>query len=240
MKNLSSTAKVFILGTILIGFGLTVWTLLDLDGGNLGLYLLAALAVVAQVIKVEGPNDKTNYNIAWFVYGFTFIALGVPSALFVILIAHLVEWAWHKYPWFIQSFNIAVYAIVVFLAGLVYTAINPGEAALDWQGASAMVAAFLVFVLGNHLLVGLVIQLARGQSLTESGVLGSFTLFLDFTVLSMGAVTALIWFTNPYAAILNILPMVLLYKALQVPALERQVENLEKNLSESVSNQTPI
>ncbi len=229
MKNLSSAAKAYILGTILMGLGLTVWLWLDFAWTNLGLYILAALAAGAQVIKVEGPNDKTNYNIAWFVYGFTFIALGAPAALFVIVIAHLVEWSKHKYPWFIQSFNMAVYAIVVFLAGLIYNAIDPGTGALNLQGAIAMVAALMVFVLGNHFLVGLVIQLARGQSFAESGVFGTFTLFLDFTVLAMGAVTALIWFYNPYAAILNVLPLVLLYKALQVPALERKVENLEKH-----------
>ncbi len=237
MKNLSFAAKSYIFGTLIIGFILTVWSWLDLEWTHLGMYLLAVLAAGAQVIKVEGPNDKTNYNIAWFVYGFTFIALGAPAALFVIVIAHLVEWVKHKYPWFIQSFNIAVYAIVVFLAGLIYNAIDPETAALNLAGAIAIVVAFVVFVLGNHFLVGFVIKLARGQSMAELGVLGTFTLFLDFTVLAMGAVTALIWFYNPYASILNVLPLVLLYKALQVPALERQVENLAK---EKASEQITI
>ena len=55
------------------------------------MYVLAALGAAAQTYKVEGPNDKTNYNIAWFVYGFTFITLGAPAALIVMVIAHLVE-----------------------------------------------------------------------------------------------------------------------------------------------------
>ena len=127
MKNLSSAAKIYILGILIIGFTLIGWMLVDLDWANWGLYLLAALGAAAQTAKVEGPNDKTNYNIAWFVYGFTFITLGAPAALFVIAAAHLVEWIWHKYPWFIQSFNIATYGIVVFLAGLVYRAISSGS-----------------------------------------------------------------------------------------------------------------
>jgi hypothetical protein len=79
----------------------------------------------------------------------------------------------------------------------------------------------------------LVIQLARGQSFAESGVFGFFTLFLDFTILSMGVVTAFVWFTNPFAAFLNILPLYLLYNAIRVPALARRVEELESQMAQS-------
>lgn len=131
MKNLSAIAKVYILGSILIGLGLIAWKLLELDWTNPGLYLLAALGAVAQTLKVEGPNAKTNYSIAWFVYGFAFIALGPIAAIFVIVIAHLAEWLWHKYPWFIQSFNIGNQVIAVFLAGLVFTTVSRGTKVLD-------------------------------------------------------------------------------------------------------------
>ena len=134
---------------------------------------------MAQTLKVEGPNDKTNYSIAWFVYGFAFIAYGPAAAMFVIVIAHLVEWAWHKYPWFIQSFNIGNHVISVFLAGLVYQIVSQGAAVSSITGAIAMLLANLVFVFGNHFLVGLVVKLARGQSFAESGVFGFLTLFLD-------------------------------------------------------------
>jgi hypothetical protein len=204
-----------------------------MDWANLGIYILAALGAVAQTLKVEGPNDKTNYNIAWFVYGFTFIAVGPEVALFVVVIAHLAEWIKHKYPWYIQSFNIGAHVISVYLAGQVFEIVNQGSQMLELNGAIGMLAASLVFVLGNHFLVGVVIKLARGQSFAESGVFAFFTLFLDFTILSMGAVTALIWFYNPYASLLNILPLYLLYKALQVPGLERQVEDMEKLLAPS-------
>jgi hypothetical protein len=53
-------------------------------------------------------------------------------------------------------------------------------------------------------------------------------LFLDFTVLSMGAITVLIWRYNPFASVLNILPLYLLYNALRIPALERQLQNMKK------------
>jgi len=227
MRNFSTAAKVYIIGTILVGLGLIVWMVGELDWANPGLYLLAALGAVAQTLKVEGPNDKTNYSIAWFVYGFAFIAYGPLSAMFVVVMSHLVEWVWHKYPWFIQSFNIANHVISVFLAGLVFETLSQGTRVLDPNGATALVAANLVFVFGNHFLVGVVVKLARGQSFAESGVFGFLTLFLDFTVLSMGAITALIWSYNPFVSVLNILPLYLLYNALRVPALKRQLQEMK-------------
>jgi hypothetical protein len=228
MKNLSSVATTYILGTILIGFGVVLRTASELHWANVGMYLLAALGAVAQTLKLEGPNKRTNYSIAWFVYGFAFVAFGPTTAVFVIVVAHLAEWAWHKYPWYIQAFNIANHVISVFLAGLMFQAVREGDQLLGLASAMAMVAANLVFVLGNHFFVGLVVRLARGQSFAESGVFEFLTLFIDFTVLSMGTLTALLWSYSPFVSILNILPLYLLYNALRVPALKRQLEEMKR------------
>ena len=150
MKELSAQARIYIISIILIGIALIVWTLFTLDWANTGLFLLAALGAVTQTLKVEGPNDKTNYNIAWFVYGFTFFLFGPASALFVVLIAHLGEWLWHKYPWYIQSFNIGAHSIPVFLAGLVFETVSGDAKVLDLNGAMGMVVSNLFFILVNH------------------------------------------------------------------------------------------
>jgi hypothetical protein len=228
MKNLSAVATTYIFGIILIGFGVILRTASELEWTNMGLYMLAALGAVAQTLKLEGPNKRTNYSTAWFVYGFAFIAFGSASAVFVIVVSHLAEWAWHKYPWYIQAFNIANHVIAVFLSGLVFQIVSQADQLLDLTSAMAMVAANLVFVLGNHFLVGLVIKLARGQNFAESGVFEFLTLFIDFTVLSMGTLTAMLWSYSPFVSILNILPLYLLYNALRVPALKRQLEDMRK------------
>lgn len=228
MKNLSITARAYILGVIVTGLGLIGWMAAELDWANPWLYLLTALGAAAQTLKVEGPNDKTNYSIAWFVYGFAFITHGTAAAAFVIVISHLAEWIWHKYPWFIQGFNIGNHVIAVYLAGLLFETASPGARALDLNGALGIVAASLAFVFANHFLVGLVVKLARRQSFAESGVFQFLTLFLDFSVFSMGAATALIWFYNPFASALNILPLYLLYNALRVPALRRRLQEAQK------------
>lgn len=228
MKNFSSTTKLYILVILLIGFGLMVWMTMKLDWSNPWLYLLAALGAVAQTLKVEGPTNRTNYSIAWFVYGFAFIAFGTAATVFVVLVSHLVEWLWHKYPWYIQTFNIANHVIAVCLAGLVFSSLNSGSQVLNLTDALALAAANLTFVFANHFLLAVVVKLARGQSFAESGLFEFLTLFLDFTVLSMGVVTALIWQVNPFATLLNILPLYLLHQALRVPALMRQLQEMKK------------
>ena len=228
MKKLSATAKAYILGTILIGLGLIAWTLVELDWADPGLYPLALLGAASQTLKVEGPNERTNYSIAWFVYGFTFITYGPGSAVLVVVIAHLVEWIWHKYPWYIQSFNIGNHVLAVFLAGLVFEKISQGTKALGLNVILGLVIANLVFVFGNHFLVGLVVKLARGQSFAESGVFELLTLSLDFTVVTLGAITAFVWSYNPFLSVLNAPLLYPLYNALRVPALKRQLQEIRR------------
>lgn len=230
MKNLSIVTRIYILIVILIGFFLAAWGALAMDWGSPALYLLAALGAVAQTLKVEGPTNRTNYSIAWFLYGFTFIVLGLPAAILVILVSHLVEWAWHKYPWYIQLFNIGNHILPVSLGAVIFTSISQGRQALNTIEAIALAGSNLVFVLTNHFLLAIVVKLARNQSFAESGLFEFLTLFLDFTLLSMGSVTGLAWQFTPLASLLNIPPLYLLYQALRVPALMRQISVMKKEV----------
>jgi len=225
---MSLIAKVFILTTILSGLALVTWMAGAVDWVEPWLYVLAALGALAQTIKVEGPNAQTNYNLAWFVYGFTFLTLGSAALLFVIVVAHLVEWAWHKYPWYIQAFNIGAHLLPAALAGLVFDGVSAGVQGLDLSLALAMFLAGLVFVLGNHFMVGLVIRLARGQSFAESGVFEFICIFLDFCLLTMGMAAAMLWRTNPFVTLFSLLPLYILYNAIRLPALRRKVEELKR------------
>ena len=119
------------------------------------------------------------------------------------------------------------HVLSVFLAGLVFQAVSQGSRVLNLNGALGLVAASLVFVFGNHFLVGLVVKLARGQSFAESGVFELLTLSLDFTVLTLGAVTALVWGDNPLLSLLNIPLLYPLYQALHLPALSRKFAHMK-------------
>ncbi len=229
MKELSLKAKLYVGFVLILGAWLFSWGLPQLDSQEVWLLMGAgALASATQVLKVEGQTAKSSYNISWMVFGFVLFMLGAPAALFVILVAHLAEWIWHRYPWYIQSFNIASYAVSVFLAQAVsraFIAFAPESS--GWM-IIAILAGSITFTLVNHLLVGLVIKLARGESLRESGVLGILTLMIDFSLLCLGVTAAVVWTYSPLAIVLTIVPLYLIYSTLRVPALEQQTKLDEK------------
>lgn len=224
MKEFSKTSQAYIFVTTIGGIFLLFLYLPEAGWNTVGIYVLAGLAAIGQSFKLEGPTERSHYNLGWLVYGFSIVYLDLPSALFVILAAHLVEWLWHKYPWYIQVFNIGVYSVSMTIAYLIFNNLNPDGELFQLVGTVALILALIAFTFTNHLMVGVVIKLARGQSFAESGVFDLLTLMIDFTMLSMGAATALVWIVNPYAAILNVVPLYLIHNALRVPALQRQVE----------------
>src|SRR3990172_7149666 len=223
MKNLSRKARGYILTVILAGAVLFAFQLPLLPRSNLWLLLgICALASLAQVLKVEGPTHQSSYNISWVLYGFAFLLFGTPGLLLVMLVAHLVDWVWYRYPWFIQSFNITSFAIAAGAAGVVYGWINRAFAPSQVVSFAALAGALAVFTLVNHLAIGLVLWLARGESFADSAVFSRLTLFMDFCLLGIGAGAALIWPINPFASLLAALPLYLIYTTLQMPALQRQ------------------
>ncbi len=225
MKNLTLMTKVYISSTVLIGCILGIWQITKVNWSNLWLLLtLSVLTAVSQVIKVEGPTPRTNYNLSHVFYGFVMIALGAPAACFVIFIACVIEWIWHKYPWYIQSFNMGALAIAVSFSNIFYSLMVPSRHPIDLLGAAGLITALIIFIFINHLLVGFVIRLARGESFSESGIFDSFPLIMDTTLMAMGAGAALLWSMNPYAVILALIPLYLIYSTIKVPSLQRQAQ----------------
>ncbi len=225
MQELSNKAKIYVITTILVGVVLLIWSLIQLEPGNTWMLLvLIAGASISLILKVEGATERSHYNISFLIYAFTFVLFGPDATALVILISNLIDWAWHKYIWYIQLFNISTYMIAIQAAGLVYLGINPDLYLYDLTGVLSILAALVAFTLVNHLMIGVAIWLARGEPFSTSGVFAFFPLVLDFTLLGMGAVSAIIWMANPYAMIMALLPLYLIFSTLKVPALERQSE----------------
>jgi diguanylate cyclase (GGDEF)-like protein/putative nucleotidyltransferase with HDIG domain len=225
MKDFSWQTKIYIIITIITGCAILVWLALNHEWQNHWVLLgLSGLASVTLYFKVEGTTNRSNYNISFLVYGFTFVFLGPEACIVVILISNLVDWIWHKTPWYIQGFNIASFIIVAYLSGILYKLINPDLTVLSFEGILAVMASLAFFTFLNHLLIGLVVWFARGENFTKSGIFDILPLMIDYTLLCMGAGTALIWILNPFAIPLALLPLYLIFTTLRVPALERETE----------------
>ncbi len=221
MKEFTLQAKAYITFMLLAGVCILVWYLPDFQNQDVAMVLaLGILAGLTQVFKVEGATTKSSYNISLFIYGFTFFLLGPSSTLLVIIIAHLIEWIRYKYPWFIQFFNITAYIIITTAAALVNDWVSSALPAHDTTITLGLVVSMLVFVFLNHLSIGLVILLAKGESLTDSGVFSTLPLMIDLTLLYLGALAAFVWLVNEYAVVLSIAPLILFYSTLKIPSLK--------------------
>ena len=94
----------------------------------------------------------------------------------------------------------------------------------SWQPVLAIAISMAIFNLLNHLMVGIVVWLARGENFRRSGVFDFFPLILDLTLLYFGASLAFVWDYNKFALVMFLVPIYMIYSTLKVPALERKTE----------------
>jgi diguanylate cyclase (GGDEF)-like protein len=96
---------------------------------------------------------------------------------------------------------------------------------VSWQTAVATGLAAATFIFINHVMVGLVLWLARGISFRDSQVFAWSSLETDATLVFLGAGMAVFWTASPLLLVLGVVPLLLLYRALHVPQLEEEAYN---------------
>lgn len=229
MNELSRRSKAFLFTVYAAGGAILIWQLISTQMKETWLLLALCVAgALAAVFTVEGATNRSHYTVSFLVYGFTFASLGIAAALTVIAVSSLVEWLWKRPPWFIELFNTTGYILLMYVAHLIYVAINPGGEMTSAVAVLALSLSMAAFTLLNHLMVGIIVWLARGESFQKSGVFDVLPLMIDMTLLSLGGSMVIVWNHNPFALVLFSLPLYLIYSTLRVPSLERQTETNSK------------
>jgi diguanylate cyclase (GGDEF)-like protein/putative nucleotidyltransferase with HDIG domain len=185
---------------------------------------LCILGSVLHILKVEGATNRSHYTFSFLVFGFALLHFNNPLAFIVIIISNIAEWLWNRPPWFIQLFNIGCYALSAQVALLTYAFVNPHGIPTSWQIILAIVVGMASFTFINHLIVGIVVWLARGENFKQSGIFDIKPLLIDSIMLTVGASLTLVWNYNPYALIVFLAAVYPLYMTLKIPALERKTE----------------
>lgn len=183
--------------------------------------ILTILAAFAQLFKVTTPKHQNYVLSAAFVFA-ALLLLPPGLVALLVLLAHIPEWVRFRYPWYIQTFNIAADILTALLAKSIYLLSIGGAALLSARGVASAVAAAAVFTLVNHTLVATVLYLARGVSLRESGTLEVDNLSTDFVLLCLGGSVAILWNLNPWLIILASSPLLLIYRSLNIPTLKEE------------------
>lgn len=155
-------------------------------------------------------------------------ALVLPPELVVVVCVaqHVPEWLRQRYPWFIQSFNIAN----VVLSGLAAWSVRAVfardgvhvTAAATTAGVIAASAAALTFVLVNHALLARMLRLARGHDVSASGLFSLDGLIQDGVVAAVGVGIGFTLLHSWALAVVVALPLVLIQRALALPTLREQ------------------
>ncbi len=227
MKHLRSRAKIYILAVIIGGLAVITWQGLNIGaiiGSKSVLFLGIAtvLAALAHFKSVQGSTPKSSYDLALLIYGFVLVIQGPQAAIITSAVACLLDWAWHKPPWFIQAFNICSLAVALTAAGAVYHLTSVDGRPSGPLGAVGVLGAVLIFVGLNHLLVGFAVGFASGERLTESGIFSGLTLSIDAALAAAGTAAAVIWFVDPYVCLVTLIPVYVISMTLKMPELERQ------------------
>jgi diguanylate cyclase (GGDEF)-like protein/putative nucleotidyltransferase with HDIG domain len=183
--------------------------------------LLTACASVVQLRPVETPaNQAYSATLVFFVAG----ALLLPPQLvaLMVVIAHLPEWARARYPWYIQTFNIANWVCasltVYFIGGLFIDHAAPDRDMRQLALGGAAAAAACVFV--NHGMLAHMLKLARGKSYRETGLFSFSNLSTELVLASLGVGFAAVWVLAPVLVPFVLAPLVVVYRSLRLPSLE--------------------
>jgi diguanylate cyclase (GGDEF)-like protein/putative nucleotidyltransferase with HDIG domain len=227
---------VFLVSLVWAGFALT-WPIRSVLVWP-AFIVLTVLATLAQLFKALFKSDQksehgtTTYTPKLIVFFAGIYLLPPPLLVMLFIIPHLVDWVKEHLTksanlpkWYIQPFNIATHLLAGLVAQWIWLTAAGEAAPLDTLGAVAVVlAGALAFVFVNHLLVGIVMYLARGVSLRESGVFELDNLTNDLIQLCLGYVVAIVWRLNPVLIVPALAPLVMIYRALTVPQLKKDAQ----------------
>ena len=189
--------------------------------------LLAAGAAVSQLFVVITPRNQSYHaSIAFIVAA----ALLLPPELVVLmgLVQHVPEWLRLRYPWFIQTFNIANYTLSALAAWGAAHLVLAGGGFGSGRWALAATVASVVFVVVNHGLLTAMLHLARGHSIRAAGLFTAESLTTDGVLAALGVTVAALWHWNHWLVPFAVLPLVLAHRSLRVPALQEQARTDSK------------
>ena len=197
---------------------------------------LLPLAAVAPLFRVPvGRNHSLHAGPAFVVAG----ALVLPPLLVVALVValHIPLAIRDRYPWYIQTFNIANFTLSGLAAWLAVDAIGQDG---DLRFAVSGVAAAVVFVGVNHLLLAFILRLGRGHSISETGLFSASSLGIELAIAGLGLAVGTFAIDNPWLIPAVIAPLALAHRSLSTTAQLRETEERFRTMFESAPTATML
>ena len=186
--------------------------------------ILASAAAIARLFVVRTPADQAYHTDIVFLIPAALIL--PPELLVLVAIVQMVpEWLKMRYRWYLQTFNILDYSLSAMAAWFVgrWLILEHAGIANDALRLSlAGLAACVVFVAVNHVLLAVMLRLARGFSLRETGLFDAEYVATDLVLAALGVAVYAFWETNPWLVPFALTPLFLIHRSLSVPALQAE------------------
>jgi putative nucleotidyltransferase with HDIG domain len=170
--------------------------------------VLAVLASLSQLLSFHLNRRRVFHPAILFVVAG---ALLLPSELMVLLVVvHcLPDWIKQRYPWYIQTFNIANYVLAGVAAWA--TAHAAGFPGTTGREAAAGALAAVVFVVTNRVLLMPMLYLGRGLTPRQAGLLDAEDATIELVLALMAVPLADFWTRNLALAALSLAPLFLIH-----------------------------
>jgi diguanylate cyclase (GGDEF)-like protein/putative nucleotidyltransferase with HDIG domain len=187
--------------------------------------VLAIAATLAHTFPVKSPRNMMYHTSVVFLVA---AALLLPPELLVLipLVQTVPEWLKERYPWPIQGFNISNYTLDSLAAWGVAKLINEhGQgviASSDARFAVGGLAACVVFVTVNHVLVAGILKLGRDHTFRETGLFSAESISIDLVLAILGVSLAAFWNWNPWLIFAALAPLIVVHRSLSVPQLQAE------------------
>lgn len=169
---------------------------------------LAVLASLSQLLSFHLNRRRVFHPAILFVVAGALLL--PPELLILLVVVHcLPDWLKQRYPWYIQTFNIANYVTSGVAAWAVAHAI--GFPASPGREAVAGACAAFTFVLTNRLLLLPMLYLGRGLTPRQTGLLDGEDLTIELVLALMAVPVAHFWSHSLALAALALAPLFLIY-----------------------------
>ncbi|HVN59842.1 MAG TPA: diguanylate cyclase [Gaiellaceae bacterium] len=224
-ETLSPVARAY-MGLVFVGAAAVTLPFIDRLPNTtnwFGFAVLAAAAAIAQLFMVRTPRNQSYHTTIVFL---------VPAALILppqqlpllVLVVHIPEWLKHRYRWPLQTFNIADYVVAVMAAWGAAQLIEHSSwiANPSLRFAVTGLVASVVLVLVNHGLLAVMLYLAYGHSIRETGLFSFENLSTELVLAALGVAFAYFWLENPWLIPFAVAPILLVHRSLTVPALQAE------------------
>ncbi len=206
-SDLSHEAWIYLLTVVGVAGGavlVSVSAVGDADGWG-RFALLATAASAAQMSSVQLTRKRVFHPAIVFVVAGALL-LSPEQIVLMCVVQHIPEWLKQRYPWYIQTFNIANYVLAGGSAAFAARAVRP-----EGHEALAGIAAVAAFVIVNRVLLAVMLRVGRDIRPRESGLFTLDDLTLEFVLAAMAVPFVALWDHSYALAGLALAPLVLIH-----------------------------